>query len=71
MDDELNARSLEYHRLPRPGQLTLATTKPLASQRDRSSLPASPLSPSSSVLTQVTVAGTKPCNRLDAVFRAK
>ncbi|MDP6855084.1 MAG: hypothetical protein QF598_06205 [Arenicellales bacterium] len=34
MDDELNARSLEYHRLPRPGQLTLATTKPLTSQRD-------------------------------------
>ena len=34
MDDELNARSLQDHRLPRPGQLTIATTKPLTNQRD-------------------------------------
>ena len=34
MDDELNARSLQDHRLPQPGQLTIATTKALTNQRD-------------------------------------
>ena len=71
MDDELNARSLQDHRLPQPGQLTIATTKALTNQRDRSSLPANPLSPSNSVLTQVTVVGAKSCNRLDVVFGVK
>ena len=71
MDDELNARSLQDHRLPRPGQLTIATTKALTNQCGRSSLPVNPLSPSNSVLNQVTVAGAKSCNRLDVVFGVK
>ncbi len=34
MDDELRRSALEYHRLPKPGKIQVAPTKPLASQRD-------------------------------------
>ncbi|MBP6818380.1 MAG: NADP-dependent malic enzyme [Ferrovibrio sp.] len=34
MTDELDRAALEYHRLPRPGKLEIAATKPLATQRD-------------------------------------
>ena len=33
-DDNLNARALEYHALPRPGKIEIAATKPLANQND-------------------------------------
>ena len=34
MQDELKQAALEYHRLPTPGKLEVAPTKPLANQRD-------------------------------------
>ncbi len=34
MQDELKQAALEYHRLPSPGKLEVAPTKPLANQRD-------------------------------------
>jgi malate dehydrogenase (oxaloacetate-decarboxylating)(NADP+) len=34
MDDTLRRAALAYHRLPRPGKLSVAPTKPLATQRD-------------------------------------
>jgi malate dehydrogenase (oxaloacetate-decarboxylating)(NADP+) len=34
MDDSLRRAALAYHRLPRPGKLTVEPSKPLASQRD-------------------------------------
>jgi malate dehydrogenase (oxaloacetate-decarboxylating)(NADP+) len=33
-DDKLREAALEYHRLPQPGKLAIAATKPLANQRD-------------------------------------
>ncbi|MEQ8233842.1 MAG: NADP-dependent malic enzyme [Gammaproteobacteria bacterium] len=33
-DDNLEARALEYHQLPRPGKIEIAPTKPLANQND-------------------------------------
>jgi malate dehydrogenase (oxaloacetate-decarboxylating)(NADP+) len=33
-DDSLKEAALEYHRLPKPGKLAIAPTKPLANQRD-------------------------------------
>jgi len=33
-DEALKAMALDYHRLPRPGKLAIAATKPLANQRD-------------------------------------
>ncbi|MGB8434520.1 MAG: NADP-dependent malic enzyme [Burkholderiales bacterium] len=34
MDDTLRAAALEYHRLPRPGKISIAPTKALVNQRD-------------------------------------
>ena len=34
MSDELRTSALDYHRLPKPGKLEIAATKPLGSQRD-------------------------------------
>src|SRR3954469_20996491 len=34
MVDDLRESALEYHRLPKPGKLAIAATKPLANQRD-------------------------------------
>ncbi len=33
-EDRLKESALEYHRLPVPGKLAIAATKPLANQRD-------------------------------------
>ena len=33
-EEELRARALEYHILPRPGKVEIAATKPLANQND-------------------------------------
>ncbi|MBI4693324.1 MAG: NADP-dependent malic enzyme [Gammaproteobacteria bacterium] len=34
MDEQLVKHALEYHRVPRPGKVEIAATKPLATQRD-------------------------------------
>ena len=34
MDDELKKSALEYHRLPRPGKISILPTKQLTNQRD-------------------------------------
>ncbi|MCW5773277.1 MAG: NADP-dependent malic enzyme [Rhodospirillaceae bacterium] len=34
MDDSIKEAALEYHRLPRPGKISVAPTKPLTTQRD-------------------------------------
>ena len=34
MLDDLKNSALDYHRLPRPGKIEIAPTKPLATQRD-------------------------------------
>jgi malate dehydrogenase (oxaloacetate-decarboxylating)(NADP+) len=34
MLDDLKTSALDYHRLPRPGKIEIAPTKPLATQRD-------------------------------------
>ena len=34
MDEQLRIDALEYHRLPRPGKISIAPTKGLINQRD-------------------------------------
>ena len=34
MDDDFRRAALDYHRLPRPGKLSVEPTKRMASQRD-------------------------------------
>jgi malate dehydrogenase (oxaloacetate-decarboxylating)(NADP+) len=34
MDEQLRKAALEYHRLPRPGKISIAPTKQLTNQRD-------------------------------------
>ncbi len=36
MEDDLKKAALDYHRLPVPGKISLAPTKPLVNQRDLS-----------------------------------
>src|SRR5690349_24612241 len=36
MDDDFRRAALDYHRLPQPGKLAIAATKPMATQRDLS-----------------------------------
>ena len=43
LDEELRKSALEYHRLPRPGKISILATKQLVNQRDLAVAPKAPI----------------------------